>query len=104
MVTFPGAWWSIYFDKSFSRAIKEIVSAGDFLLSKEPALHYRFQFFSFQNKLFLAIFFMLTEQFPMEIKNFKDECKNEDRRMILFWSECQTSVGKSTLSSSHNLS
>lgn len=40
----------------------------------------------------------------MEIKNFKDEYKNEDRRMILFWFARQISVGKTILSSSHNLS
>lgn len=100
------AWWSIYFDKSVSKAIKEIVSTGDFL-SKDLTLYYRFQYFGFQNKLFSAVFFFslnLTEQFPMEIKNFKDEYKNEDRRMILFWLACQTSVGKTILSSSHNLS
>lgn len=100
------AWWSIYFDKSVSRAIKEIVSTEDFLLSKDLTLYYRFQYIGFQNKLFSAVFFSLnlTEQFPMEIKNFKDEYKNEDRRMILFWFACQTSVGKTILSSSHNLS
>lgn len=53
------AWWSIYFDKSVSRAIKEIVSAGDFLLSKDLALYYRLQYFGFQNKPFSAFFFLL---------------------------------------------
>lgn len=98
------AWWSIYFDKSVSRAIKEIVSAGHFL-SKYPALYYRSQLFDFQYMHFLAFSFVnLTGRFPIEIKNFKDEHKNKDRKMTYFWSECQTSVGKTILSSSHNFS